>query len=291
MSTIIITITIITFWVHETVELACVLQTRDLLFLEIGWITGRSVMYVWWAVIGNKGWGWGGDGGNRHCAHSGRNYGRGIGDGDGWCLGKVHGPQGVMMNLNSFSQSLGVPAITLTRHVAALSTAETTETSVVEQEHWHIISYFWHFITIWNLDSMAENSRAVNEQTCHVLCPQDGSEHGRPQDERSRLAQGSRLSECSAHKCGKAGRLESAARRLWNDCRPIKHSNETVCWFPEKGDRKNKERKHTIYAVETVDYVAIFFCWNALACMSTILRVVPGCLHGCTDRSQIQRDE
>lgn len=37
------------------------------------------------------------------------------------------------MNLNSFSQSLGVPTITLTRHVAALTTAETTETSVVEQ--------------------------------------------------------------------------------------------------------------------------------------------------------------
>lgn len=38
-----------------------------------------------------------------------------------------------MMNLNSFGQSLGVPTITLTRHVAALSTAETTETGVVEQ--------------------------------------------------------------------------------------------------------------------------------------------------------------
>lgn len=39
------------------------------------------------------------------------------------------------MDLNSFGQSLGVPAITLTRHVAALSTAETTETEtgVVEQ--------------------------------------------------------------------------------------------------------------------------------------------------------------
>lgn len=33
-----------------------------------------------------------------------------------------------MMNLNSLGQSLGVPTITLTRHVAALSTAETRET-------------------------------------------------------------------------------------------------------------------------------------------------------------------
>lgn len=126
-----------------------------LLLLEIGWITVRSVMCVWRAVIGNKGWGWGG-GGNRRCAHSGRNYGRGIGDGDGWCSGKVHGPQGIVMNLNSFSQSLGVPTITLTRHVAALATAETTETAVVEQ--WHITSYYCHFITISNLDSMASPS-------------------------------------------------------------------------------------------------------------------------------------
>lgn len=54
-------------------------------------------------------------------------------DGDGWRSGKVHGPQGVMVDLDSFGQSLGVPAITLTRHVAALSTAETTETGVVER--------------------------------------------------------------------------------------------------------------------------------------------------------------
>lgn len=138
MSTITI---IITFWVHETVDSTCVLQTRGLLFLDNGWLTGRSVTYVWWAVTGIKGWGWGG-GGNRHCAHSGRNYGRGIGDGDGWCSGKVHGPQGVVMNLNSFSQSLGVPAITLAGHVAALSTAETTETSAVKR--WHIISLPLH---------------------------------------------------------------------------------------------------------------------------------------------------
>lgn len=59
--------------------------------------------------------------------------GEGIGDGGEWRSGKVHGPQGVMMNLNSFGQSLRVPTVTLTRHVAALSTAETTETGVVEQ--------------------------------------------------------------------------------------------------------------------------------------------------------------
>lgn len=51
------------------------------------------------------------------------------------------------MNLNSFSQRLGVPTITLTRHVAALATAETTETSDT--------SHYCHFITISNLDSMA----------------------------------------------------------------------------------------------------------------------------------------
>lgn len=57
----------------------------------------------------------------------------GNGDDGGWRSGKVHGPQGVMMDLNSFGQSLGVPTVTLARHVAALSTAETTETGAVEQ--------------------------------------------------------------------------------------------------------------------------------------------------------------
>lgn len=129
----IIIIIFITFWVHEAVESACVLQVKGLMFLEFGWITGRSVEYVLWVVIGNKEWGWGG-GGSGPCAHSGRNEGGGIDGGDAWCSsGEVHGPQGVMVNLNSFSQCLGVPTITLTRHMTALSTAETTGREVAEQ--------------------------------------------------------------------------------------------------------------------------------------------------------------
>lgn len=62
--------------------------------------------------------------------------------------------------------------------------------------------------------SKTDKASSVNKQTCHVLCPQDGSEHGRPQDERSRLAQGSRLNECNARMCGTTGRLGSAARPL-----------------------------------------------------------------------------
>lgn len=91
--------------------------------------------------------------------------------------------------------------------------------------------------------TIAMNSQAINKQTCHVLCPQDGSEHERPQDEHSRLAQGWRLNEYNAHMCGTTGRLGSAARPPWNDCHPIKHSNEKVGWFPEKGDWKNKKKK------------------------------------------------
>lgn len=37
-----------------------------------------------------------------------------------WSSGKVHGPQGVVVDLHSFGQRLGVPTVTLTRHVAAL---------------------------------------------------------------------------------------------------------------------------------------------------------------------------
>lgn len=46
-------------------------------------------------------------------------------DGEGWCSsGKVHGPQGVVVNLNCLGQRLRIPTVTLTRHMAALSTAE-----------------------------------------------------------------------------------------------------------------------------------------------------------------------
>ena len=38
------------------------------------------------------------------------------------CSGKVHGPQGVVVDLHGLGQSLGVPSVTLPRHVAALST-------------------------------------------------------------------------------------------------------------------------------------------------------------------------
>lgn len=42
--------------------------------------------------------------------------------GESWCSsGEVHGPQGVVVDLNSFGQRLGVPTVTLTRHMAALS--------------------------------------------------------------------------------------------------------------------------------------------------------------------------
>lgn len=72
--------------------------------------------------------------------------------------------------------------------------------------------------------------------TCHVLCPLDGSGHGRPLDERSRLAQGWRPSVCSERRCGTTGRSVFAARQRWSDCRPTKRSNETVGWYPEQRD-------------------------------------------------------
>lgn len=47
-----------------------------------------------------------------------------------WSSGKIHGPQSVMVNLNCFGQRLGVPAITLTRHMAALGTVERRRTII-----------------------------------------------------------------------------------------------------------------------------------------------------------------
>lgn len=56
-----------------------------------------------------------------------------IDGGDSWCSsGEVHGPQGVVVNLNSFSQSLGVPTITLTRHMAAFSAAEWRRSGMID---------------------------------------------------------------------------------------------------------------------------------------------------------------
>lgn len=80
--------------------------------------------------------------------------------------------------------------------------------------------------------------------TCRVLCLPDGSGHGRPRDEHSRLGQGWRLSGYSARKCGTTGRLESATHQLWSDCRPIRRNNETAGWYPE--DRGEKAIKITI---------------------------------------------
>ncbi|TNN44815.1 hypothetical protein EYF80_045000 [Liparis tanakae] len=46
--------------------------------------------------------------------------GRGSVVGNGWCSsGEVHGPQGVVVDLNSFGQRLGVPAVALTGHMVA----------------------------------------------------------------------------------------------------------------------------------------------------------------------------
>lgn len=56
--------------------------------------------------------------------------------GEGWCSsGKVHGPQGVVVNLNSFGQRLGVPTVTLTRHMAALSAAEWRGPVMIDCKH------------------------------------------------------------------------------------------------------------------------------------------------------------
>jgi len=58
--------------------------------------------------------------------------------GNGWCSsGEVHGPQGVVVDLNSFGQRLGVPTVTLTRHVAALGAAEWRRATVVLGQIWH----------------------------------------------------------------------------------------------------------------------------------------------------------
>jgi hypothetical protein len=45
--------------------------------------------------------------------------------GQGGCSGEVHGPQGVVVDLDRLGQRLRVPAVALTRDMAALSTIRT----------------------------------------------------------------------------------------------------------------------------------------------------------------------
>lgn len=47
--------------------------------------------------------------------------------------GEVHGVLGVIVDLNRLGQGLGVPAITLTRHMAAFGTARQGQEGVISR--------------------------------------------------------------------------------------------------------------------------------------------------------------
>lgn len=95
--------------------------------------------------------------------------------------------------------------------------------------------------------------------TCHVLCPPDGSGHGRPRDEHSRLEQEWRLSGYNARKCGTTGRLGSATHQPWNDCRPRGHSNETAGWCPTHRERGWWKARSTICTDKHVKQVKVIY--------------------------------
>lgn len=50
-------------------------------------------------------------------------------------LGKVHGPQGVVVNLHSFGQRLGIPAVALSGDVASLGTENDKEETVLVHQN------------------------------------------------------------------------------------------------------------------------------------------------------------
>lgn len=98
---------------------------------------GRGL--VGWGGVGRGGACWGGAG-RVLVGWDGAGWGRGPSDphqildllggleaGPGASSGEVHGPQGVVVDLHSLGQSLGVPAVALPRDVAALSAAEDRE--------------------------------------------------------------------------------------------------------------------------------------------------------------------
>lgn len=60
-------------------------------------------------------------------------------------LGKVHGPQSVVMDLHSFGQGLRISAITLARHMAAFSAVEEKAMSIYAMKS-HIFPDIRRFI-------------------------------------------------------------------------------------------------------------------------------------------------
>lgn len=68
--------------------------------------------------------------------------------------------------------------------------------------------------------------------TCHVLCPPSDIEHGKPPGVHSMRALGWRLSECSGHRCDRAGTSGPGVHLRRSGCRPRAHGSETACWYP-----------------------------------------------------------
>lgn len=88
-------------------------------------------------------------------------------DEEGWCSsGKVHGPQGVVVNLNCLGQRLRIPTVTLTGHMAALSTAErrgAVKTHSILQLH---VGKKYH-----STDSNPLNAEKKKRNLLFTLCP------------------------------------------------------------------------------------------------------------------------
>lgn len=74
--------------------------------------------------------------------------------------------------------------------------------------------------------------------TCHVLCPPSDNEHEKLPNGRSRLVLGWKLSGCSAHKCGIAGRWGPGVHLMRSGCHPRAHGSEMACWFPAPSENR-----------------------------------------------------
>lgn len=159
---------------------------------------------------------------------------------------KVHGAQGVLVDLDRLGQCLVVSPVALPRGMASFSAAETREEEGKDADfhgyqarHWDQTRGRKAIIMAHEKPGSCPNPLPGTTLTCHVLYPPGGTWLGRPPGEHSKLGQGSTQSVCSARRCDTAGRSESAAHRKKNDCHPKARGSGKDGLSPEREGQKD----------------------------------------------------
>lgn len=162
--------------------------------------------------------------------------------------GKVHGTQRVLVDLYGLGQGLVVTPIALAWCMASFGTESAKFKKIYKNSKMLTLSGVLinkHFMRFGLPEYMhthvqkgGKHWKWLREFTCHALCPPSDSEPGKPPNGHSRLVLGWKLTGCSAHRCGKAGRWEPAVHPKRSGCHPRAHGSETACWCPDRRETK-----------------------------------------------------